>query len=96
MEKKMIIAFLLVATVCFSYCASEPKKQESIKVIASSAIPENRQKMAEIHDRMANCLRGDQSMESCHEEMMKSCKEAMGKDGCMMGQKMHKGHKGKK
>ena len=55
---------------------------------------EQRQKMADAHEKMAVCLRSEKAISDCHEEMMKACKEDMGKDGCpMMGGKgMHHGH----
>ena len=45
---------------------------------------EQRAKMAEAHEKMAVCLRSDRPLKECHEEMMKACKEGMGKDGCPM------------
>jgi hypothetical protein len=48
---------------------------------------EDRQKMAEMHSKMADCLKSDKPMGDCQSEMMKSCKSMMGKEGCpMMGQ----------
>jgi hypothetical protein len=47
---------------------------------------EQRQKMADLHEKMAKCLKSDSSMADCHKEMMQGCKDTMGKDGCpMMG-----------
>ena len=47
---------------------------------------EMRQKMADNHQKMADCLRSEKPMSECKQEMMKSCHETMGKDGCpMMG-----------
>jgi hypothetical protein len=53
---------------------------------------EQRQKMAEAHENMATCLRSDRPMKECHEEMMKACKEHMGKNGCPFMRGKHKGH----
>ena len=55
---------------------------------------EQRQTMADAHEKMAVCLRSDKPISDCHEEMMKACKEGMGKDGCpMMGSMgMHHDH----
>ena len=68
------------------------KKASSMKMPTMTA--EQRQKMADAHDKMAACLRSDKPLGDCREEMMKACKEGMGKDGCpMMGQRgMHQGH----
>lgn len=55
---------------------------------------EQRQKMADVHDKMAVCMRTERPMSDCQQEMMNSCQSTMGKDGCgMMGDKMaHGGH----
>lgn len=45
---------------------------------------EQRQKMAEAHQKMADCLNSDKPMGECKDEMMKSCHDMMGKDGCPM------------
>jgi hypothetical protein len=53
---------------------------------------EQRQRMAGLHEKMASCLRSDRPMAECRQEMMKGCKDTMGKDGCpMMGGKMGHG-----
>ena len=56
---------------------------------------EDRQKMAEMHSKMAACLQSDKQMSDCQGEMMKSCKDMMGKSGCpMMGKGQMKGMMG--
>lgn len=53
---------------------------------------EQRKTMAGLHEKMATCLRSDRPMSECHQEMMKGCKDTMGKDGCpMMGGRMGHG-----
>jgi len=48
--------------------------------------PASRQKLADVHDRMAACLRSDKPIAQCRSEMLKNCQEMMGKEGCpMMG-----------
>lgn len=56
---------------------------------------EQRQKMAEQHDKMAACLRSTKSVAECHKEMMQNCEATMGKEFCPMGdhhmmKKMHR------
>lgn len=48
---------------------------------------EQRAKMATAHEKMAACLRSDRPLTDCHDEMMKSCQDAMGSAGMcpMMG-----------
>jgi hypothetical protein len=47
---------------------------------------EQRQKMADAHEKMAVCLRSERPVPDCHDELMKGCKETMGATMCpMMG-----------
>jgi hypothetical protein len=47
---------------------------------------EQRQKMAEIHRKMADCLVSERPIAECRAEMHASCQSMMGADGCpMMG-----------
>jgi hypothetical protein len=46
---------------------------------------EQRQKMAEAHEKMATCLRSDRPLPDCRDEMMKSCQTTMGGSCPMMG-----------
>lgn len=50
---------------------------------------EMREKMATLHEQMAACLRSDKSVAECRTEMMKSCRETVGAQGCPM---MGRGH----
>ncbi len=53
---------------------------------------EQRQKMADVHQKMAECLRSDKPVGECRSEMMKQCRETMGPTGCpMMGHHMGEG-----
>lgn len=52
---------------------------------------EERQKMADVHTKMAECLNSDKSMDECHKEMRESCKDMMGKECPMMGMGPMKG-----
>ena len=73
------ILTLLAATTTFG--------AETAKKGMPQMPPEMRLKMADTHQKMADCLRSDKPMSECHQEMMKSCHEAMGKNGCpMMGE----------
>ena len=51
---------------------------------------EMREKMASMHERMAACLRSEKPFVECRNEMMKSCQQLSGDNGCpMMGMGMH-------
>ena len=53
---------------------------------------EQRGKMADLHEKMAACLRSTRPISECHDEMMKGCQETMGTGGCpMMGGMGHHG-----
>jgi len=56
---------------------------------AQAPSKETREKMAALHEQMAACLRSEKSIDECRTEMMKSCRDAMGPQGCPM---MGKGH----
>jgi hypothetical protein len=89
---------MFLVVVCMSghvALADDAGKQTSDKKMSMhSMTTEQRQKMADAHEKMAVCLRSDKPVSDCHEEMKKACQEGMGKDGCpMMGGKgMHHGH----
>jgi hypothetical protein len=60
--------------------AAEPKKAPA------APTAEQRQKMAEVHEKMAECLRSDRPIGECRREMARACNETLGADGCpMMG-----------
>lgn len=51
---------------------------------------EQRGKMADLHEKMASCLRSDKPIKDCFKEMKQGCKDTMGKGGCpMMGHGKH-------
>ena len=43
-----------------------------------------REKMAQIHERMAACLRSDRPFAECRQEMMRACRTEFGYRGCRM------------
>ena len=50
---------------------------------AAAPSPEQRHEMAEIHQKMADCLMSERPFTDCKAEMQKSC-AGMGKEGCSM------------
>lgn len=82
MKKSIILAAMITMALLSKATFAEDKKK------AMAMTPEQRQSMATAHDKMANCLRSEKTVEDCKKDMMESCEEAMGKDGCyMMGKK---------
>jgi hypothetical protein len=68
----------------------DTKKSQASK--AAEPTTEQRQKMAELHERMASCLRSERSVGECRQDMMKGCRDTLGKEGCpMTGGKMQHG-----
>lgn len=73
-----VIAAFALASAAPAF-AADPEKP-----VAPSA--EQRQKMAEVHQKMADCLKSNRPMSECRDEMHQSCKGMMGEAGCpMMG-----------
>lgn len=54
----------------------------------STVLREDRNKMAEMHMKMADCLKSEKPVSECHNEMKQSC-DMVGKDGCSMMGPMH-------
>ena len=77
-----LLALTLIGTGVF---AAEPNKMDMSKMMT----PEMRQKMTDMHQKMADCLRSDKPMSECKQQMMKSCSDSMGKTGCSMMESMH-------
>lgn len=84
----MMSVFALVGNLALA--ADKPEDKGGKKGFEPTK--EQREKMAESHEKMAECLKSDKAFEDCRGEMMKSCEEHMGKDGCpMMGHGHGKG-----
>jgi hypothetical protein len=82
------------------HAQNHPKNETSAKAPS----PEMRQKMAEMHQMMSDCLKSDKPMSECKQEMMKNCpmmKEGghcpmMGEMDEMMGHSKHSSKKATK
>ena len=75
----LIVSVLAFVGASATLAANSPAAQ-------SPPSKEMREKMATLHEQMAACLRSDKSITQCHTEMMTSCQDVVGKDGCpMMG-----------
>jgi hypothetical protein len=77
---------MLVILSCNTSFGAGKNKTKNKTILVSL---EQRQSMASNHDKMASCLRSDKSVEICHNEMMKSCQEMMGKNSCSGMEEMH-------
>ena len=75
------------AIAAFALASASPLfAAEPEKTAPPAPSAEQRQKMAEVHQHMADCLKSDRPMSECRSEMMKSCHGMMGEGACpMMG-----------
>ena len=88
MKNIILVGTLLAALTSGNAFAEEtkPSTKNNKKATSTQMTPEQRQKMASMHEKMALCLRSDKPMNECRAEMKSGCKEMMGKEGCpMMG-----------
>jgi len=61
-------------------------RADPAKTPPAAPTAEQRQKMAEVHQKMADCLRSDRPLADCRNEMAAACHDMMGAGGCpMMG-----------
>ena len=67
--------------------AADPKKPTP----PPAPTAEQRQKMADVHQKMAECLRSDRPIADCRSEMASACHDMLGAGACPM---MGKGHGG--
>jgi hypothetical protein len=74
--------------------ASAALAADAPKATPSEPTPETRQKMAEIHQNMAECLRSERPLAECRAEMGKSCQDMMAGAGCPMLEDMGPGMMG--
>lgn len=89
--KKMMIAILVCGFMSGGAVAQDAKTAMSAKTnkkALTQVTPEQRGKMASMHEKMAGCLRSDKPLSNCHSEMQSSCREMMGSEGCSMGGQM--------
>jgi hypothetical protein len=103
MTKSYVSLFSLITAIALSlstaaFAADTQQPNPKAAPHEHQMTKEQRQKMAEMHQKMADCLKSDKPMSECHAEMMKECQDKMGGEGCpMMGHHgeghMHK-HKG--
>lgn len=71
--KNSILAAIAISFIGLSALAEEPSKDQ-------------REKMAATHEKMAQCLRSDKSINDCHNEMREQCNQANFGECPMMGQ----------
>ena len=74
-------AALGVAVLCASPAWAAPPPA------STAPSQEMREKMAQVHEKMAACLRSDKTIAECHREMKANCRAELGDRGCGMMQR---------
>ena len=74
----VMASVLMIMGISTAFAAGPPTASPS------EMSKEMRQKMASLHEQMARCLRSGKAIADCHSQMMKSCQDAMGEQGCRM------------
>ena len=90
--KKAIFATAMVTLVLGAAgfaSGSENAKNPAEKKAVMGLTAAQRKDMALAHEKMATCLRSEKPFDECHKEMMKTCKDMMGKGACPMMGEMH-------
>lgn len=67
-----------------SFAAEAQKATKTPKNAMAEMTKEQRENMAAMHEKMAECLRSDKAMSECRTEMKGQCQAMMGGDGCPM------------
>jgi hypothetical protein len=80
MKSLIIVAAISLLGSSTLFAANTTAKAQSTNEVTK----EQREKMAEAHEKMASCLRSDKPWQACHEEMRKDCQENMGDNNCPM------------
>ena len=75
---------LLFALMISTSASAEEKGAPAHSVNHMAATPEMKKDMADMHQKMADCLRTEKSMQECHGEMMKDCQGAKAAGHCSM------------
>ncbi len=74
---------------------AQTKNKASSSQMQTEQSPEMKKNMADMYQKMADCMKTDKSMDDCHQEVMKDCPVAKETGSCPlmdgMNGKMHHG-----
>lgn len=82
--KTVSAAALLFALMITTTASANEKGASTHSANHMAATPEMKKDMADMHQKMADCLRTDKSMQDCHGEMIKDCQGAKASGHCSM------------
>jgi hypothetical protein len=92
--KTIVVLVCTVAAFSLPTFAEETTGKSTERMKPPEFTAEQRQKMADVHEKMAVCLRSDRPLSECRQETMQRCQDIMGQAGCpMMGSMMGSGMK---
>lgn len=86
-----VLGWLAVSVIAGASPALADHHEKSGKTTKAESSPEARAKMADAHQKMAECLRSTRPIQECHAEMHKALEGVHAEHGASMGQ--HDGHK---
>ncbi len=91
-NKAVSASAVLLALLISAAASAEEKGMSAHSANHMAGTPEMKNDMADMHQKMAECLRTEKSMQDCHGEMMKNCQDAKAPGHCsMMESMMNKG-----
>lgn len=80
-----VLGWLAVSLLALASPAFADHHEKSGKSEKAEPSPEARAKMADAHQKMAECLRSTRPIKECRAEMHKTCEAMHGEGGCSMG-----------
>jgi hypothetical protein len=86
MKKYLVTAGMVLSLAgAVAYADTSSSKSSDKSKGMSEMTKDQRQKMADLHNKMADCLKSDRPLSECRQEMAKGCQDSFGKEGCPMG-----------
>lgn len=73
---------ILALSFSLTSYAQDTAKSAGTQKATSTVSKEERQKVAQVHENMAACLKSDKDVQECHDEMRSQCQDM---NGCGMG-----------
>ena len=83
--KAVLFSSVFITNISSSATSAETNRKSDVTKPPTQMTKEERNKAADLHEKMASCLRSDRVLADCRQDMMKGCEDSMGKDGCPMG-----------
>lgn len=86
MRKFLVCTSIVMILTSGAAGAAETKTEKTNPSKPQELSKAQREQMAILHEKMAQCLRSEKSLQECHQELRAQCQEMIGTEGCpMMG-----------